>query len=125
MKLERNKEIKKLRNKGLTLSEIGKQKNISKSRVRAILMQKEQYCRYHKMYYYSSCSKCTAEKEYNEFVKSDVFKNLKRMIINAKVHREYLPNVINILKFDNHLKNYTISKILGVHHSLITYHINK
>jgi hypothetical protein len=125
MKIERNKKIRKLRDYGWTLGAIGNDMGITKSRVRTILMQKEQYCKHHKVFYYTNCSKCTAEKEYKDFISSETFKQLKRMIINAKVHREYLPNVINVLKFDNHLKNYTISRILGVHHSLITYHINK
>ena len=65
MTIKRNKEIKELRKKGLTLQEIGQKHGISNERVRQIIKGKSQnFCKKHQNQFLSVCEFCQHQRNY-------------------------------------------------------------
>lgn len=123
MTIERNKKIKELRKKGLTLQEIGKKHEISNERVRQIIEGKKQnFCKKHQNQYLSVCEFCQHQRNYLTLLENCfLLDEIKRLSKQGRMKTKVLEQswVIGFLKKKLGMNYLQISKLLKRDHAAI------
>lgn len=134
--MNRLKEIKKLRSKGLTYREIGKKYGISIERVRQILNPPVyKFCKKHNRKYIKICVYCETIKKYEDFLslmayndwwnvnENEINKELKRL---SKIDRSKKTTIERVMFIKKAINSFgkgkvELAKLLKRHRTTINY----
>lgn len=123
MTIQRNKKIKELRKKGLTLQEIGEKHGITNERVRQIIEgKKNNFCKKHQNQFLSICEFCQHQKNYLTLLEGGfLFDELKRLSKQGRQKTKVLEQswLIGFLRKKFKMSYVQIAKLLKRDHSAI------
>lgn len=127
IKLKRNEEIKNKYAKGTNMLKLAKEYSLSVPRISRIVNREKKYCKKHKNIYYSKCFFCTKNKSFESFLDSNRFEKMKKELQKcSEKNRERgiskdRKKIIKLLRNKYKMSFAKIGKLLGRHHSTITY----